>query len=297
LSFFEAIAALSLTLAFSIPVLMDKVMRPRYEARFEEFRTYNRSQLFAALEKAHERLRRLRRSSEFMAPEDYAAMEEVVSQWTFVKENETRKDRILGRRKYLFGGWLINVALSAAAIENPAMLVASGFNVTVGQCATTAFFLFLMYSGYYGWEIYDLDDKISKFRGTISKTSQFPVLAESEGLALENEIGNELTRNNIPFKRGGVLRTDQGTIVPDFAIPSLDNPRFFVEVKSSLSIPAGYELARFAMQLKSKYPTAKLILITTAPTKEMVAFLLRRRWDEVFEISDLSRFTSLVKKN
>jgi hypothetical protein len=62
LPFFEAIAGLSLTLAFSIPVLMDKVMRPRYEERFEEFRAYNHSQLLVALEAAVSRWNRLKKA-------------------------------------------------------------------------------------------------------------------------------------------------------------------------------------------------------------------------------------------
>jgi hypothetical protein len=85
---------------------MDKVMRPRYEARFEEFRQYNRSQLFAALETAMERVRRLKRSRELMTPADYAIMEGVVARWTLVKENETRMDTLFRRRKHLFVGWL-----------------------------------------------------------------------------------------------------------------------------------------------------------------------------------------------
>lgn len=288
-------AALSLTLAFSIPVLMDKVMRPRYEARFEEFRRYNRSQLFAALETAMERLRRLKRSSELMTPEDYAAMEGLVARWTLVKENETKKDTLLRRRKHLFVGWLISVGLSTTAIEYPDALVAGALNITFGTAATAAFFIMLIYSAYYGWQIYDLDDKLSKFGGTISKQSEFPDSGESEDSVLEKKISYELARNKIRFGHGGLIRTNEGAFAPDFVIPSVDDPRYFVEVKSVLPVQAGYQLASYAKALKSKYPASKMLLIARTPTKAMVNFLLSRGWDGIFDVSNLDRFISVVR--
>lgn len=275
---------------------MDKVMRPRYDARFEEFRRYNQSQLFVALEKTMDRLGKLKKSGELMTPEDFAAMEGLVSLWTLVRENETKKDAILRRRKYLFIYWMISVGLSTAAIEYSTSLIAAP-NITIGQAATDIFFLLLAYSVYYGWQIYDLDDKLSKFSGTISKPSEFQGLKEGEGLVLENRVSDELTRNKIAFSRRTLVRAREGLFEFDFVIPSVDNAQFLVEVRSSLSIPAGYELARLARQSKSIFPATKMILITDAkPTKEMLNFLLSRDWYQVFEISDLDQLISLVKR-
>jgi len=82
---------------------------------------------------------------------------------------------------------------------------------------------------------------------------------------------------------------------PDFVIPSTENPRYFVEVRSSLAIQTGYDLAHLAAQLKTRYPSGSIVLLARTRSKEMTNFLLNRAWDAVFDVSELNKFVSMVK--
>jgi hypothetical protein len=52
LPIFESLAAISVTLGLSIPVFMEKVMRPRYEERFAEFQKASRENFINELNDA-----------------------------------------------------------------------------------------------------------------------------------------------------------------------------------------------------------------------------------------------------
>lgn len=72
LAIFEVLTAFSASLAIAIPTFMDKVMRPKYEERFGEFRKARRETFFDEFEDA---ARKLRQTTEEIDPEAVEAME------------------------------------------------------------------------------------------------------------------------------------------------------------------------------------------------------------------------------
>jgi hypothetical protein len=72
MAFFEALVAASISLGLDIPVFLERVMRPQYEERFEEFRMDSRVKFVLAFEKGLEKLRLLKRPGEYPTEGDIA---------------------------------------------------------------------------------------------------------------------------------------------------------------------------------------------------------------------------------
>jgi len=296
-------------------------MRPRYDQRFEEFRQANLEALVTAIEQASEKLRPLKRSGKAppeIPPDVYEAMQHLVSQWTQVRQNQNKLNVLLKRRKYLFVMWAVSFALSLLAIWSPDALVVSvpiveasapytpvgQATLTLGQVACIFFLLILGYSAYYGWELFDLDERLSRFSGTIVPAGERAVatgvvVLRRSGSQLESDVGSELLKQGIRFETSPKLRTlpDDGGISyrPDFAIPSANDPRFLIEVKGSLTLSGAYVVSSLGRRLKETYPAARTVIVSTAMTHEVKRFL-KKNWDYVFDLTELPILASAINE-
>jgi ABC-type transport system involved in cytochrome bd biosynthesis fused ATPase/permease subunit len=102
LAIFEVLTAFSASLAIAIPTFMAKVMRPKYEERFEEFRKARRQTFFDEFEDAS---RKIRQITEEIAPETVEAMENLFGEWRQLKSDENRLKKLLFMRKFFYVGW------------------------------------------------------------------------------------------------------------------------------------------------------------------------------------------------
>lgn len=104
---------------------------------------------------------------------------------------------------------------------------------------------------------------------------------------------------NIDFRQGDAGHMPFGNDIFDFIVCTTAFKDFAEPVNALNEMhrvlrPTGYYLASYAKGLKSKYPATKVLLIARTPTKAMVDFLLNRGWDDIFDVSNLDRFISVV---
>jgi hypothetical protein len=72
LGIFEVLTSASVALGLAIPVFMEKVMRPRYEEQFEQYRKDSRT---AFVDELDEAVGQLRQSADSLSPETVEKME------------------------------------------------------------------------------------------------------------------------------------------------------------------------------------------------------------------------------
>ncbi|MEJ5327128.1 MAG: hypothetical protein WHU54_02610 [Candidatus Bathyarchaeia archaeon] len=114
MTLFEVMAALSATFALGIPTFMEKVMRPKYEERFSEFREARRDSFIDEFEKA---LPQLKQAKQELTPEIIETMESLFNEWEEVKSDENKLTVLLNCRKFFFIFWLVSCATSLFAIQ------------------------------------------------------------------------------------------------------------------------------------------------------------------------------------
>ncbi|MGA3108384.1 MAG: hypothetical protein ABSD99_02860 [Candidatus Bathyarchaeia archaeon] len=292
--FFELLAGAALTLGLAIPVFMDKVMRPKYEERFTEFRLQNRIEFIDSLERALGKVRGVKRSTAAMTPEVYASMEELVNKWSRLRSDETRLDTLLDRREYLFVAWMISFGLSALSVGFPGIVVNQH---AIGEVAGWYFALVMVFSVVYVVQLFDFDKKLSKFRPfEFEKASNQPNINISEFRAADStyevRVANELNSRQVTFERHPKIH---GPFRPDFAIPSSKNPQYFVEARGDLSKESSVGWLNYDIRaLRSNYPQVKMVVISRALTAR-TRRLLSKYWDYVFEDSEIEKLVEILK--
>ena len=297
--FFEALAAASIALGLAIPVFLERAMRPRYEERFEEFRMDNRVSFVLAFEKALDKLRRLKRSEEAMTPEVYATMEGLFNQWGQLRSSENKLVSLRARRGPLFVAWMFSFAISIVAIQYP-NVVAIAPTLTIADAATADFFLTLAYSVKYVLELFDLDNRLSRYGRSVSQSSEPPAIIPSRSIGslhsdIMNNVNQVLRINKIPFvQEPRLLRS---TRRPDYAVPSAKNPVAFIEVKSgTLARAASYPIAYLGQELKIAYPAVTNILIVPNTQDLRLMPTVRKYWDSVLGFTDMGDLAKIVNE-
>ncbi len=304
MAIFESLAAVSIALALGIPVLMERVLRPHYEDRFEQFRLYNRGQLLNFFEEALGKLRGLK-SHEVMSPELYESMNRLITQWTTVNSYENKLTIVTSRRKYLFAGWMVSLALCLASINSSDFMVTP--SIPLGGMAVGWFGIVFVYSMYYALQLYLFDEKLANFRrtaalpsGTIKLTVE-PAIADravpsEKHIEITARLQGLLTAKQIPFVANPIIRKDDYKgVSPDFALPDADSPRYFIEVKDILTIQGSYGVAALGASLKFLFPNALTILVVAQAGAETRKFLTQRSWDYVFDATGLEQLALLVQ--
>jgi hypothetical protein len=264
LSYFEAMLGASVALLLGIPVLLDQIMRPRYEERFEGFKQESNDKFLETLDKA---LQKIKHAEEKVNPETVEIMETLFANWERVKANENQLQSLISTRKYLFLGWMTSVLLSVFATSYSNVVLLREFNL--GQLSTAVFGLMAALSTFYAMALFSLDDKLAKFKKNPTKqnivqkasvsrvSSSFSV---SKGLMMEQEVENILRRFLIPYETG---RYPAKGLHFDFAIPSAENPSYIIEVKTRLMFSSILgDLSQRLNDLKRTNPQVKGIIVT-----------------------------------
>jgi hypothetical protein len=297
LGLFEAMLGASVTFGLAIPVFMEKVMRPRYEERFDEFRRTTRQ---GFLEELEDSVKKLKKSKEEFSPEFTETLEPLFAEWGEVKTNENKLDSLLNRRKYYFSGWMLSTALSLFSIQYSELMVANT-NLTLGQVTMLFFGLMLLLSILYVYEQFDLDQKLSKFRSTATSEKLRIVETTREsvvkGRLMEQNVEKYLTQLNVPFqKETGIRLSADYYLRPDFVIPSSADPKYIIEVKRSLSFANLKNVVIMGFNIKTSLTNCKSILISDLRESQAnIADLIGDNWNFIIDIEDLEKLRDIIK--
>jgi hypothetical protein len=288
---------------------MEKIMRPRYEERFDEFRLANHEKLVTAFEEALEKLRPLKKSRQTIPLEVYDTMETLFWSWGQVRTGENMLDRLLSERKYLFVAWMASFALCTAATGFPDVAIGSS---TLAQVALYYFGAITLYSVYYVWRLFELDERLSKFKGDVESTGETLSsiglefarasgvsqrrAALTRALALETRLAEAFTKQTIPYEMEARIKYNGGFQFVDFAIPSAKKPVLVVETKWQVSPPNAPRIRDVGRVLKASVPNVRTLLVVSNLTSSMRAFLARG-WDDVFDETELERLVSKIKES
>lgn len=260
LSFYEALLGVSVTLGLAIPVFMDKVMRPRYEERFEEFRQASRSIFIDMFEDA---LKRLKQTKEWINEEIVDLIESLFTQWGEIKTNETRLQNAVRYRKYLFLGWMVSAVLSAFSIKYPDLKLFR--ELKLGQLGEIVFLAMLIISIFYALELFSFDERLSKYRGIPREGAPSPevptyVSMLKLGREMEMKVETTLRDSSIKYSREPISAKDL-VVMADFAVPSSKEPQYVIEVKRRIHSASLYSLYGRFERIKRAFPKVKGVLI------------------------------------
>lgn len=293
---FEALATVSVALGLAIPVFMDKVMRPRYEERFYEYRTENRERLVEGLQESLDKLKKTARSKQELDPEITTSLESLVTRLERFSSEENKLGSLLKWRKILFVGWMLSLALSSLSIKFSERIVFG--QTTLGEAAIAIFIFSLIASVLYVWELFELDEKLSRFGGKgYGESLQMPARGIIKERELEQNILQILKEWGIPFEKAPpIMIGSKFRVKPDFVVPAAKEPKYFIETRLNLrsSTELRY-LKHFGEDLKRYYPGVKTILITKVPSLPPSRNNLSGRWDFIIDIDNLKELKRIIQ--
>jgi hypothetical protein len=296
MTLFEVMTAFSVSLAIGIPAFMDKVMRPRYEDRFEEFRTARREAFLDEFENAH---RKLKQTKEEIAPETAETMEGLFEKWGQLKSDQNRLQRLLFLRKFLYLGWFTVSGLCLLSIQFSESLIGQT-NFNLGQATSFAFAVMFLFSLWYGYSLFDLDDKLSKFKG--ETTGEIFGRPESVQVTfgayveLERKVERTLSKYKIPFERNAMLKTEKGMVTEvDFVVPSSQNPKYAIEIKSKPRMQFLYELSLRFNEIKNTIPFKTILISDFKGASENTLKVAQAYWDFIVDFEELDKLKEIIQ--
>lgn len=307
MTLFEVMTALSASLAIAIPTFMEKVMRPKYEERFSDFRRARREVFFDEFENAFNQVKKAKGE---MTPDIMETIESLFNEWGQVKADENKLTTLLRYRKFFFIGWLVCCALCLFAIqysESPIWLLAltiidgsqEAAPIPFGSLVGFFFSIMFIWTLWYGFQLFRLDETLTKFM--TKTTGETFVEVESIRTAMESyreaerKVENALKKFNIPFHKDTIIEIEGLGTEVDFAIPTRKKPRYLIEVKTRLFRSAIYNISLRYDRIKSQIP-AKTILISdfTNVSADFVAFA-QAYFDFVVDFQELEKLEEIIK--
>ena len=293
---FEAMTAFSVALAIGIPTFMEKVMRPRYEERFEEFRQTRRDTFLDEFENAFGKLKQVK---EEIAPETVETMENLFERWGQLKSDENRLTRLLFLRKFLFLGWFAVSGLCLSSIQFSESLIGQT-NVNLGQATGFAFVVMFAFSAWYGYNLFDLDQQLSKFKGENTGATfgrpESVLVTYAAYIELERKVEKTLRKNDIPFAKNVLLKNDKGMMTEiDFVVPSSQNPKYLIEVKSKPRMQSLYELSLRFNEIKSTSPVKTILVSDFKGASENTLKTAQAYWDYVVDFEELDKLKEIIQ--
>lgn len=295
MTLFEVMTALSVSLAIAIPTFMDKVMRPKYEERFEEFRKARRETFLDEFEDAS---KKLKQSKEEMAPETVETMEKLFGEWGQLKSDENRLKKLLFMRKFFCIGWFIVSGLSLSSIQFSESQLGLT-NYSLGQVTIIAFTAMFIASLWYGYNLFDLDEELSKFKGettgeVFGKTESVRISIGAY-LQLEQKVEMVLRKFKIPFAKNVRLKTNGIVTEVDFVIPSGQNPKYAIEIKSKPRISFLYDFSLRFKEIKTTIPLKTILISNFHEASTESVKVAQTYWDYVVDFEELDRLKEIVK--
>jgi hypothetical protein len=299
LSAFEAILGASVTLLLGIPVLMDKVMRPRYEERFEKFRQESRDEFLEAFEEA---LQKLKQAKDTINPDTVRIMESLFTNWDQIRANENRLQFLISVRKYLFLGWMASITLSILSISYSNLVLLKDFSL--GQLTMAVFGLMAALSAFYGMAMFSLDEKLAKFgksvetrdatqsHGVSNLASSFMVI---RGREMESRVEDTLRKFSIPYEIGRFTIKGQRVLL-DYAIPSSTNPSFVIEVKRRLLSPGLLNDLFYRLDiLREAFPNVKGVMVLNIEETSAKALEAARSGWQIIDFRNVDDLSKIIK--
>jgi len=295
LAIFEVLTAFSASLAIAIPTFMDKVMRPKYEERFEEFRKARRETFFDEFEDAS---KKLRQTTEEIAPETVEAMENLFGEWGQLRSDENRLKKLLFMRKFFYVGWFLVSGLCLSSIPSSENQIGQ-IDLTLGQATIFAFIVMFLTSLWYGYNLFDLDEQLSKFKGettgaVFGKTENVRISLGAY-FQLEQNVETVLKKFKIPFAKNAFLKTNGVRTEVDFAIPSGQNPKFAIEIKSRPRMSFLYEFALRFKEIKDAIPLKTILISDFQGASAEAKKVAQAYWDYVVDFEELDRLKEIIR--
>jgi len=295
MALFEVMTAFSASLAIAIPTFMDKVMRPKYEERFSEFRKTRRDTFLDEFEDA---FNKLRQTDEEMTPETVETMEKLFEEWGEVKSDENRLSKLLRPRKFFFIGWLVVSVFCLSSIQYSESLIGRT-NVKLGQVTILVFAIMFVASLWYGYNLFDLDEKLSKFKAETTgaefgKTESVQVSVASY-LLLEQKVETALKKFKIPYAKNARLKTNGMLTSVDFMVPSSKNPQYAIEIKARLRASFIYDLSLRFKEIKNVTPLKTILISNFREASLDTMQIARTYWDFIVDFEDLDKLGEIIK--
>jgi len=292
---FEVYAALSLSFAFAILTLFEKVMKPGYEKKISLFEEALKEKYLEDLSKATKELSHARERNEIIS-----RVEEIAESSWEVRNRYKRLGLLIKLKFVFFLGWMASLSVSILGIyaKEAGVSLLSGFDWYGGS--STLFFSMLIFTISYVFSLFRFDHFLSKFEEkerprvpTISLRPRVRKIVYIDKIAEENVI-KILEKNNIPFNSEKMIDGHEW----DLIIPDTKNPKLFAEIKrlSYFSPAFLYLFLRKSMFIKSKYPSCKVVLITNLKTfSARMEKEVRKYVDNIFDLDKLEDFIKFIK--
>jgi len=274
---------------------MEKVMRPKYEERFTEFSKARREVFFEEFESA---FNQLKQTKEEMTPELIDTLETLFDEWGQVKTEVNKLTTLLRLRKFLFVGWLAVSFLCLASIQYSDVLITMTEDVTFGSITWLFFGLMFLASLNYGYDLFNLDEKLSKIKAKTTGEAFAEVVPVKGmvkiGLEEENKVEQILNKFKIPFSKNVAIETDETRLWVDFTIPP-KKPKYIIEVKTRLFTSRIASLALRFEKIKSVYQVKTILISNLKNSSEIALKTARQLWDYVIDFEELEKLKEIIK--
>lgn len=164
------------------------------------------------------------------------------------------------------------------ALPNPKQLAPDHVSARILSLNTRLSCLCGLTSASYVWQLFVLDERLSRFSGG-------PTTSEDRAVSGSIVLRRGTPQESISFESNPRLPAD-------FAVPSANNPRFLVETKDVLGID-GVDFASLKGQcLRTRYPGA--IVLVVPRLRSQMSDSLAKNWDYVFDNTALPKLTSMI---
>jgi len=297
MAYFETLTAVSVTLCFAFPYLMDKIMRPKYEEHFEELIKRNRDSFVEELDNA---VNILKREKDVFNPETGKKMDDLFDEWGQIKSDETKLNCLIRNRMYLFFGWAVSIIMNLLAIDNGNIMLND--KISYGNFCTLFFGVMFLFSMIFSYGLFKLDDEISQVR---DKTQMEIIPAKpspisiSSTMALYRELESEfekLLRAITSFEKDVRFEDDTGNVIEvDFVIPSKSNPKYIVELKRSIRFSMSLDRGIIYRYFKRTYGSKTILIGDLSRLRAVSRSQLLDVWDYILDSRNLEEITKIFE--
>jgi len=296
MALYEVLATVAITLGLAIPVFMEKVMRPRYEERFEEFKVTRKADFIDELDKT---VQKLKQSKDDLTEEIIDEMGSLYENWEEIVSGENELAWLIRQRKYVFIGCFVAAVLCVFSIDYSGNYVVQSPPLTLGQVAVASFVVMFLWSVYYGYRLFRLDEKLletkaekigSSFAGGVSTREILKSYEVAEG-----NVSKSLDSLKIPYEKNAKIKSDDKISMVDFIIPSVEKPMYILEVKSKPSSSSIFRISQSYNEIKSQMSLKTILISDFGGKKVALKELAAAYWDYVVDFNELHRLKEIIK--
>jgi len=297
MAFYEVLAGASLSLALAIPVFLDKVMRPRYEERFEEFKNQNQTDFIKILEDISDKIRI--NKDEFIDGISND-METLINTWGYLKSNENKMNQLIEYRKALFLGWMSTFIFNILSIKYDSFKIIKMINQ--GDFSTLIFFIMVLLSTKYVCDLFKLDDSLSKIKISENKQESETIIPKTTISSIMSEYKNmeriitDILDDYVTYMKNVRMTIGNLNYELDLIIPNNINPEYIIEIKKRLSLRTIRNLNYRFGEIKNNLPQVKIIIIYESATLTSLREM-STTWDYMIPLSQIETLRNMFSDN